>query len=145
MKKTFNTPEKIVLIELFKEINYDEEHDKYFEIELINDGSTDNSLKILREYEKEYEFIKVLVQENSWTWKARNYGINEVKGEYIAFLDADDIFTDDALEKYIINCKFKWGIPIGDIPKLLKKCRMVSKLEEEYYPMNDEKKFWTIQ
>lgn len=65
MKKTFNTPEKIVLIELFKEINYDEEHDKYFEIELINDGSTDNSLKILREYEKEYEFIKVLVQENS--------------------------------------------------------------------------------
>ena len=71
-----------------------------FEIVLINDGSTDNSLEILKEYEKKYDFIKVLTQKNSGPGKARNYGINEAKGEYIAFLDADDFFIDDdALEK----------------------------------------------
>lgn len=71
-----------------------------FEIVFINDGSTDNSLKILKEYEEKYDFVNVLTQENSGSGKARNYGINEAKGEYIAFLDADDFFMDaDALEK----------------------------------------------
>ena len=71
-----------------------------FEIVFIDDGSTDNSLKILKEYEKKYDFVNVLTQENSGSGKARNYGINEAQGEYIAFLDADDFFIDaDALEK----------------------------------------------
>ena len=71
-----------------------------FEIVFIDDGSTDDSLKILRGYENKYDFVHVLTQENSGSGKARNYGINEAKGEYIAFLDADDFFMDaDALEK----------------------------------------------
>jgi len=70
------------------------------EIVFIDDGSTDNSLEIIRNYEKEYDFVTVLTQENSGSGKARNYGINEAKGEYIAFLDADDFYMDsDALEK----------------------------------------------
>lgn len=71
-----------------------------FEIVFIDDGSTDNSLNILKDYEEEYDFVNVLTQENSGSGKARNYGINEAKGEYIAFLDADDFYIDkDALEK----------------------------------------------
>lgn len=71
-----------------------------FEIVFIDDGSTDNSLEMIRDYEKKYDFVTVLTQENSGSGKARNYGINEAKGEYIAFLDADDFFMDDdALEK----------------------------------------------
>ena len=71
-----------------------------FEIIFINDGSTDDSLDILRDYEAKFDFVKVLTQENLGSGKARNYGINEAKGEYIAFLDADDFFIDeDALEK----------------------------------------------
>lgn len=71
-----------------------------FEIVFIDDGSTDDSLRILKEYEKEYDFVKVLTQENSGSGKARNYGINEAQGEYIAFLDADDFYIDaDALQK----------------------------------------------
>ena len=72
------------------------------ELELIcvNDGSSDNSLKILREFEEKYNFIKVFTQENQGAGPALNRCIGEASGEYIAFLDADDIYVDKtALEK----------------------------------------------
>ncbi|MBR3139446.1 MAG: glycosyltransferase [Methanobrevibacter sp.] len=72
------------------------------EIELIcvNDGSADNSLEILREYEEKYNFIKVFTQENQGAGPALNRCISEASGEYIAFLDADDVYMDKtALEK----------------------------------------------
>ncbi|WP_455646109.1 glycosyltransferase family 2 protein [Methanosphaera sp.] len=71
------------------------------DIELIcvNDGSTDNSLDKLKELSEKYDFIKIFNQENQGSGKARNKGIKEATGEYIAFLDADDIFVDEnALE-----------------------------------------------
>ena len=73
---------------------------KDIELICVDDGSTDNSLKILKDLQKKYDFIKILTQENQGSGKARNYGIDESKGEYIGFLDADDIFVDsDALER----------------------------------------------
>ena len=70
------------------------------EIVCVNDGSTDNSLEILREFESEYDFIKVFSQENKGAGPALNKCIEEATGEYIAFLDADDIYVDeDALER----------------------------------------------
>ncbi len=73
---------------------------KDIELICIDDGSTDNSLKILKEFEEEYNFIKILSQENKGSGKARNAGINIATGEYIAFLDSDDIFIEvTALEE----------------------------------------------
>ena len=72
------------------------------DIELIcvNDGSSDASLDILNEFSSKYDFIKVLSQENQGSGKARNYGLRESSGEYIGFLDADDIYIDEnALEE----------------------------------------------
>ena len=72
------------------------------DIELIcvNDGSTDNSLNILEKLADKYDFIKIINQENQGSGVARNNGIENAIGEYIAFLDADDIYVDvDALEK----------------------------------------------
>ena len=70
------------------------------ELVCINDGSTDDSLKVLEYISKKHGFIKVLTQENKGSGKARNYGMDESTGKYIAFLDADDYFIDDdALEK----------------------------------------------
>lgn len=70
------------------------------EVICVNDESTDNSLEILEDLQKEHDFIKVINQKNSGSGKARNNGINNANGEYIAFLDVDDIFVDnDALEK----------------------------------------------
>ena len=72
---------------------YQEEVD--LEIILVNDGSTDNSKKIINNYKK-YKNIKIINQEHSNAGVARNKGLKIAKGEYIAFLDADDYFQKKA-------------------------------------------------
>ena len=72
---------------------------KDIEIICVDDGSTDDSLDILIDLNNEYGNIKVVFQENLGPGMARNTGIKNACGEYIAFLDSDDIFLDDfALE-----------------------------------------------
>lgn len=78
------------------------ENQTFKDIELIcvDDGSTDDSLRLLNDFKEDYDFLVVVSQENQGSGKARNTGISNAKGDYIAFLDADDIFIDsDALER----------------------------------------------
>lgn len=76
------------------------------EIICVDDGSTDHSYEILQDYEEKYNFIHVYAQENRGAGIARNYGLTKAKGEFIAFLDADDFYMDvDALEKMYNACK----------------------------------------
>ncbi len=73
---------------------------KEIEIICINDGSTDGSFKILKEYSKLDSRIILINQENRGLSEARNNGIKIAKGEYIHFLDSDDFYyKNDALEK----------------------------------------------
>ena len=72
---------------------------KDIEIILIDDGSTDNSLSICREYAKKDKRIQVYTQKNCGAGATRNRGIEIAKGEYLSFLDADDFFELDMLEK----------------------------------------------
>lgn len=73
---------------------------KNVEVICVNDESTDNSLEVLEDFTDKYDFIKIINQKNSGSGKARNTGLDNAQGEYIAFLDADDIFVDkDSLEK----------------------------------------------
>jgi glycosyltransferase involved in cell wall biosynthesis len=65
---------------------------KDIEIICVNDGSTDNSLNILNEYSQNDNRIKVFNQSNSGAAISRNNGIKEANGEYLAILDADDIY-----------------------------------------------------
>lgn len=60
------------------------------EIICINDGSTDNSLEILKEFQQKDERIILINQENQGSGIARNNGMRIATGEYIGFLDADD-------------------------------------------------------
>lgn len=69
------------------------------EIILVDDGSSDNSGRIIDEYAENYSNVVALHQKNQKQGAARNYGLSVAKGEYIAYIDSDDYLTLDALEK----------------------------------------------
>lgn len=71
------------------------------EIIVINDGSTDNTLNILNTIAENNDKIKVYNIKNSGPSFARNYGIKKSSGEYIAFLDSDDTWYEDKIEKQV--------------------------------------------
>lgn len=72
---------------------------KDIEIICINDGSTDSSLKILKEYAKKDKRIIIVNQKNKGAAISRNKGIDIAKGEYFSILDSDDFFDPAMLEK----------------------------------------------
>ena len=67
---------------------------KNIEVICIDDGSIDNSLEILKEYQIKDNRIIVCTQENSGAAVARNKGLDIAKGDYIAFMDPDDYYPD---------------------------------------------------
>lgn len=81
------------------------------EIILVNDGSTDNSLKILQSYANKYDCIKIIDQENRGVSAARNAGIDIARGEYIYFIDSDDNIDHGSLIR-AINLFYKYNIEL---------------------------------
>ena len=65
------------------------------EIIIVNDGSTDNTLRIARQFES--KFVKVITQKNEGANAARNRGLEFAQGDYIQWLDADDILAPDKI------------------------------------------------
>ena len=85
---------------------------KNWELILIDDGSTDGSAVICDEYTKEDERAKVIHQQNLGASFARKRGIDVAKGEYLTFLDSDDIVEEDYLER-LYNAMKQYGTKIA--------------------------------
>ena len=71
-----------------------------FEIICLNDGSSDNSLSILKEYASKDDRVNVYSHSNMGIAKTRNKGIGLAKGKYIMFIDNDDFIDSDYLQTY---------------------------------------------
>ena len=75
---------------------------KPFEIIVVDDGSFDGTEAMIK---RNYDFIKFIKQKNKGVSAARNFGIKVSSGEWICFLDSDDEWKNDKLEKQIIAAK----------------------------------------
>ncbi len=74
---------------------------KNWELIIINDGSKDHTLPILESYSKKDQRISFITKQNTGVSDTRNAGIEKAKGEFVAFLDADDKWLPQNLEKKI--------------------------------------------
>ncbi len=72
---------------------------KDIEIIIVDDGSPDNSYKIISKYLKKYKNILYLKKENGGLSSARNYGLKYAKGEYVSFVDSDDYVEKNMFEE----------------------------------------------
>lgn len=80
------------------------------EILIVNDGSSDNSLSIIRKWESRDSRIKVYDQKNKGLIFSLNFLINESKGKYIARMDADDYCDKTRIEKQVNKCNDGYAI-----------------------------------
>ena len=69
-----------------------------YEIVAVNDGSTDSSVKILKQYQEKSTKVRVITQKNKGLGGARNTGIQNAQGEFLVFLDSDDYIENNMLE-----------------------------------------------
>ncbi|MBT0813046.1 glycosyltransferase family 2 protein [Litoribacter ruber] len=90
------------------------------EIVVINDGSTDGSLEILKDFEKKYpNKIFLIDSSNRGVSAATNLGIKASKGEYLQFLDADDLISNDKIASQM-------KLLSGKTPEVLASCEWVN-------------------
>jgi glycosyltransferase involved in cell wall biosynthesis len=84
-----------------------------FEIVVVDDGSTDNTESVVRQFSRRARYFK---QENQGVSTARNVGIRKSVGEYLAFLDSDDLWSPEKLAEQVplLDCDPELGLVYSD-------------------------------
>ena len=86
------------------------------EILMIDDGSSDDSRYIIERYALDYDNFHAFHKENGGQGVARNYGLRYANGEYIHFLDSDDIIAPDGYEKlYNVVSQGDYDFIVGNV------------------------------
>ena len=99
----YNTEKYLVeCVESIREQTYSN-----IEIILVDDGSTDASIEICDEFSKKDSRVRVFHKENEGSAVAKNFGIQQSKGEYIILVDSDDIVSDKMIEVLYTHIKEK--------------------------------------
>lgn len=73
---------------------------KNFETILVDDGSKDNSYEKCMEYERKYSWVRVIHTENAGVSNARNTGLQNACGEWVQFIDVDDVISENTFEEF---------------------------------------------
>ncbi len=93
---------------------------KNWELLIVDDSSTDQSVSIITSYIQQYPNIKLFTfEENLGAAKARNMAIKQASGRYLAFLDADDLWMPDFLEKSLRFVKESEGFVCAGYKRLI--------------------------
>ncbi|BAP33667.1 family 2 glycosyl transferase [Chryseobacterium sp. StRB126] len=102
------------------------------EILVVDDGSKDNSVEIIKEYEGKYpDKIKTFTKENGGLSDARNFGLDRVTGDYIGFVDSDDYVTETMFEEMLhLAEKHQTRIVICNIQKVDENGQVTQKLTQ---------------
>lgn len=112
---------------------------KDIELLLIDDGSKDNSLEICKAWADKDDRIRVIHQENMGVSAARNRGLKEARGNYIAFIDSDDIIDRNYLQ-FLYNTAKKNNCKISTC----KRCRFIDDSAIEYVKDTEPEEFCSV-
>lgn len=112
---------------------------KDWEIILVNDGSIDKSGVISKSFSENHENIHYYFQENKGVSSARNLGIEKSNAEWMIFLDADDYWDDNYLQKIFECTKSNCDIVITGITKILENRNKIKILSDKigFFSIND--------
>lgn len=110
------------------------------EIIIIDDGSKDNSLKIIKEYSNKYEFIRYISKKNEGLAATKNLGIKEAKGNYISFIDSDDTINENFYKDALEFMNKDYDMIIYDFNNITNKDTFVTEAKNDLYNNYEEKK-----
>lgn len=111
---------------------------KDFELILVNDGSTDNSLSICEKFKQEDQRIIIINKSNEGSIVTRNKGIEASKTDYVMFVDADDWISKNMIEiLYNESIANDADVTVCNLYKVLGRGRLIKRENENKYFLND--------
>ena len=128
-----------VLAQTINEMELTDGYERNLQIILIDDGSTDDTAEIAQRYVDRYENIEYHYEENQGLGHARNYGCEFAVGDYIVFLDSDDVITPEAYEwMYTAAVRNGSDMTIGNVWRFTSRGVMMSNIHQIAFNVDRE-------
>ncbi|WP_405303916.1 CDP-glycerol glycerophosphotransferase family protein [Methanobrevibacter sp.] len=120
-----------VLAQTINDMELSDGYERNLQIILVDDGSTDSSPEIAKRYAEDYENVEYVHEENQGLGHARNYGCKFAVGDYIIFLDSDDIVPPNAYEwMYTAAVKNDSDMTIGNVWRFKSEGALMSNIHQ---------------